>query len=205
MEANGIPIMALVDSGSTISMIHPSVLDRIQRGHDVTLVGDMGQLRVEDGRTVETHGVVQLSFRVGTDPSPVLHEMVGDMGQLCVEDGRTVETHGVVQLSLRVGTDPSPVLHEMVGDMGQLCVEDGRTVETHGVVQLSLRFGTDPSPVLHEMVVAEMEAPAIVGIDFMMVNHCILDAPRGTLIFNGRTHHGRVVQRMLKTPYACIL
>ena len=36
MEANGIPIMALVDSGSTISMIHPSVLDRIQRGHDVT-------------------------------------------------------------------------------------------------------------------------------------------------------------------------
>ena len=69
MEANGIPIMALVDSGSTISMIHPSVLDRIQRGHDVTLVGDMGQLCVEDGRTVETHGVVQLSLRVGTDPS----------------------------------------------------------------------------------------------------------------------------------------
>ena len=79
MEANGIPIMALVDSGSTISMIHPSVLDRIQRGydvldriqqgHDVTLVGDMGHLRVEDGRAVETHGVVQLSLRVGTDPS----------------------------------------------------------------------------------------------------------------------------------------
>ena len=68
--------MALVDSGSTISMIHPWVLDRIQRWHDVTLVGDIGQLRVEDGRTVETHGVVQLSLRVGTDPSPVLHEMV---------------------------------------------------------------------------------------------------------------------------------
>ena len=76
MEANGIPIMALVDSGSTISVIHPSVLDRIQRGHDVALVGDMGQLRVADGRTVETHGVVQLSLRVGTDPSPVFHEMV---------------------------------------------------------------------------------------------------------------------------------
>ena len=69
MEANGIPIMALVDSGSTSSVIHPSVLDRIQRGHDVTLVGDMGQLRVEDDRTVESHGVVQLSLRVGTDPS----------------------------------------------------------------------------------------------------------------------------------------
>ena len=71
--------MALVDSGSTISMIHPSVLDRIQRGHDVldriqrghdvTLVGDMGHLRVDDGRAVKTHGVVQLSLRVGTDPS----------------------------------------------------------------------------------------------------------------------------------------
>ena len=57
-------------------MVHPSVLDRIQRGHDVTLVGDMGQLRVADGRTLETHGVVQLSLRVGTDPTPVLHEMV---------------------------------------------------------------------------------------------------------------------------------
>ena len=123
MEANGIPIMALVDSGSTISVIHPSVLDRIQRGHDVTLVGDMGQLRVADGRTVETHGVVQLSLRVGTDPSPVLHEMV----------------------------------------------------------------------------VAEMDAPAIMGIDFMMLNHCILDANRGTLIFNGRTHHCRVAQRMPQT------
>ena len=123
MEANGIPIMALVDSGSTISVIHPSVLDRIQRGHDVALVGDMGQLRVADGRTVETHGVVQLSLRVGTDPSPVFHEMV----------------------------------------------------------------------------VAEMDAPAIMGIDFMMLNHCILDATRGTLIFNGRTHHCRVVQRMPQT------
>ena len=80
MEANGIPIMALVDSGSTISMIHPSVLDRIQWGHDVTLVRDMEQLRVEGGRTVETHGAVQLSLRVGTDPTPVLYEMmVGDM------------------------------------------------------------------------------------------------------------------------------
>ena len=29
----------------------------------------MGPLRVEDGRIVETHGVVQLSLRVGTDPS----------------------------------------------------------------------------------------------------------------------------------------
>ena len=46
-----------------------TVLDRIQRGHDVTLVGDMGPLRVEYGRIVETHGVVQLRLRVGTDPS----------------------------------------------------------------------------------------------------------------------------------------
>ena len=216
MEANGIPIMALVDSGSTISMIHPAVLDRIQWEHDVTLVGHMGKLLGADGRTVETHGVVQLSLRVGTDPTPVLHEMVvaemdvpaimgTDFMMLnhCILDatrgtlifnGRTISViHPSVLDRIQRGHDVT-----LVGDMGQLRVADGRTGETHGVVQLSLRVGKDPTPELHEMVVAEMDAPAIMGIDFMMLNHCMLDATSGTFIFNDRTHHCRVVQRCSK-------
>ena len=76
MEASGIQIMALVDSGSNISVIHPSVLDRIQQTHDALVVGETGQLCVADGRTVDTQGAVQLKLLVGLDPTPVVHRMV---------------------------------------------------------------------------------------------------------------------------------
>ena len=49
-----------------------------------------------------------------------------------------------------------------------------------------------------------MDAPVIMGINFMMINHSVLDATFGTLVFNGRTHYCQVVQRMPQTFHVTV-
>ena len=49
LRINGIPVMALVDSGSTLSVIHPTVLSRITGEQDIVRKSSSGQLRLADG------------------------------------------------------------------------------------------------------------------------------------------------------------
>ena len=56
VEFNGIPVMALVDSGSTVSVIHPDVLSRVLWIADVHREHQSGQLRLADGGVVNTKG-----------------------------------------------------------------------------------------------------------------------------------------------------
>ena len=110
LRINEIPVMALVDSGSTLRVIHPTVLSRISGEQDM------------------------------------------------------------------VRNSPS----------GQLRLADGGLVDTLGTVQLSLRLGSDSYFIQHEMVVAAVEAPAVIGLDFLHGHGCVLDIQKGTLAVRGR-------------------
>ena len=68
--------MALVDTGSTISVIHPSVLSRIPQDVNTKMVDQSGRIRLADGSVTSTLGTVQLQFQLGTGKAHWGHEMV---------------------------------------------------------------------------------------------------------------------------------
>ena len=113
-----IPVMALVDSGSTLSVIHPTVLSRIFGEQDMARKSPSGQLRLAE------------------------------------------------------------------------------LVDTLGTVQLSLRLGSDSYFIQHEMVVAAVEAPAVIGLDFLRGHGCILDTQKGTLAVRGKVHTCQAMRDM---------
>ena len=61
-------------------------------------------------------------------------------------------------------------------------------VHTLGTVQLSLQLGSTSYFIQHEMVVAAVEAPAVIGLDFLRGHGCILDTQKGTLPVRGKVH-----------------
>ena len=76
VEFNGFPVMALVDSGSTASVIHPDVLSRVSWIADVHRENQSGQLRLADGGVVNTQGSVKLLLKLGTDSVPIQHDFI---------------------------------------------------------------------------------------------------------------------------------
>ena len=120
LRINEIPVMALVDSGSTLSVIHPTVLSRISGEQDMVRKSPSGQLRLADGGLVDTLGTVQLS----------------------------------------------------------------------------LRLGSDSYFIQHEMVVAAVEAPAVIGLDFLHGHGCVLDIQKGTLAVRGKVHTCQALRDM---------
>ena len=68
--------MALVDTGSTISVIHPSVLSRMPQDVNTKMVDQSGRIRLADGSVTSTLGTVQLRFQLGTGKAHWGHEMV---------------------------------------------------------------------------------------------------------------------------------
>ena len=78
---------------------------------------------------------------------------------------------------------------------GQL-LADGRLVDTLGTVQLSLQLGSDSYYIQHEMVVAAVEAPAVIGLDFYQGHGCILDIQKGTLAVPGKVHTCQAMRDM---------
>ena len=112
VEFNGFPVRALVDSGSTASVIHPDVLSRVSWIADVHREHQSGQLRLADG--------------------------------------------GVVN--------------------------------TQGSVKLLLKLATDSVPIQQDFIVAAVEAPAVVGLDFMRAHGCILNVTEGTLVVEDKIH-----------------
>ena len=120
VEFNGFPVMALVDSGSTASVIHPDVLSRVSWIADVHREHQSGQLRLADG--------------------------------------------GVVY--------------------------------TQGSVKLLLKLGTDSVPIQHDFIVAAIEAPVVVGLDFMRAHGCILNVTEGTLVVEDKVHMCSTMQHL---------
>ena len=112
--------MALVDSGATISVIHPEVFERVTQGREGALLGDRSQIQLADGGPLETLGTSRLSIQIGDSELPIEHEMV----------------------------------------------------------------------------VAAVEAPAVVGLDFMRAHGCVLDMPNNRLVLDGREFCGSPVHDM---------
>ena len=76
VDFHGITVFALVDSGSTISVIHPDVLAQIPGmvGADDEHPG--GELRMADGGVICTLGSVNLCMKIDTDNLSMEHKMV---------------------------------------------------------------------------------------------------------------------------------
>ena len=79
---------------------------------------------------------------------------------------------------------------------GQLRLADGDVVNTQGSVKLLLKLGTDSVPIQHDCIVAAVEAPAVVGLDFMWAHGCILNVPEGTLVVEDKVHVCRTMQHL---------
>ena len=120
VDFHSITVFALVDSGSTISVIHPDVLARIPGMVDADIEHPGGELRMADGGVVRTLGSVDLCMKIGTD-------------------------------------------------------------------NLSME---------HKMVVAPVEAPAVLGLDFLRAHRCILDVDGCTLRVGGALHACRSITDM---------
>ena len=76
LQINGISVTALVDSGSTVSVIHPEVLERVTGDPVGVLDGTLRQIKLADGGLLETRGSAWLNLGVAADEAPFQHEMV---------------------------------------------------------------------------------------------------------------------------------
>ena len=62
-DINGVQVSVLLDSGATVSVIHPSVLSKVLLRGDVPLEGRPGQIRIADGSVLDTQGSAKLGLR----------------------------------------------------------------------------------------------------------------------------------------------
>ena len=68
--------MGLLDTGSTVSVVHPSVLSRLSQNSEICLNSEGGRLRLADGSATESLGTVQLDLQLGTGKDIWPHMMV---------------------------------------------------------------------------------------------------------------------------------
>jgi len=76
MFINGVSVMALIDSGSTISVVHPSILTRLSDDVAVSSRNDIGQIRLADGSMIDTLGTVRLKVQLGAVKEFCTHDWV---------------------------------------------------------------------------------------------------------------------------------
>ena len=67
MLIDEVSTMALVDTGSTISVVHPSILTRLPDDVAVQMNRQVGQIRLADGSMIDTLGTVQLKVQLEAD------------------------------------------------------------------------------------------------------------------------------------------
>ena len=76
MLIDEVPTMALVDTGSTISVVHPSILTRLPDDVAVQMNSQVGQIRLADGSMIDTLGTVQLKVQLGADKESWTYDWV---------------------------------------------------------------------------------------------------------------------------------
>ena len=69
---------------------------------------------------------------------------------------------------------------------GMLCMADGGLVPSNGEAIFTLDLGSNT--VCHHMVVADIDTPGILGMDFLKSHDSVLDAKRATLSDDGHQH-----------------
>ena len=73
---SGVSVMGLIDTGSTVSVVHPSVLARLSEDCEIPLSRETGRLRLADGSVTGSLGTVQLDLQLGTGKDVWSHVMV---------------------------------------------------------------------------------------------------------------------------------
>ena len=67
ITVNGFKIMALMDSGSTCTIIHPDIFEKIHQKDQVNFDGIPTKLRMANGNITTTQGKVNLKIKIGDD------------------------------------------------------------------------------------------------------------------------------------------
>ena len=76
MKIGGVDVMGLVDTGSTISVIHPSIVAMISRNVSVPRSSRTGRIRLADGSVTSSLGLVSLDLSFGTFEGLWPHDIV---------------------------------------------------------------------------------------------------------------------------------
>lgn len=79
LEVQGVRVMGLVDSGASLSVIHPSIYDNIPLEQRPTLTKRSGSLRMADGGLVDLCGQTELTVRLGEHRSETHTFIVADI------------------------------------------------------------------------------------------------------------------------------
>ena len=105
-----------------------------------------------------------------------------DLDEICclVDSGSSLSVmHPSVYQNIDVSRRPPLRSHE-----GQIRVADGGLLEVYGRVELELLLGSDMN-ISVDFVLAEVEAPVVLGMDFLQQNTAVLDVAAKTLTLNG--------------------
>ena len=71
---NGIPTNSLLDSGSTLTLIHPDIYSHISSEQRPALAGNPIKLRMADGGLIESLGRIQIEIVI--EGMSVMHSVV---------------------------------------------------------------------------------------------------------------------------------
>ena len=133
---------------------------------------------------------------IETGPEPSFDLIPDTLGSLYV----SVDFYGITVFVLVYSGSTISVIHPVLARIpvmvdadiehpgGELRMADGGVVRTLGSVNLCMKIGTDNLSMEHKMVVAPVEAPAVLGLDFLRAHRCILDVDGCTLRVGGAVH-----------------
>ena len=133
MLIDEVPTMALVDTGFTISVVHPSILTRLPDDVAVQMNSQVWQIQLADGSMIDTLGTVRLKVQLGADKESWTHDWVVSEVETPVVIGVDFLRDHRCTLEVRAGTltvgDTVHVCHYM-GSMPQVfCINVAETFE----------------------------------------------------------------------------
>ena len=91
---------------------------------------------------------------------------------------------------------PQGVNIEMTDRPGRIPLADRSMTDILGTVQLQLQLGIGKVVLVHDMVVADIEAPIVIGVDFLRAHQCVLDIRKYRLMIGANVHTCRAMESM---------
>ena len=79
---------------------------------------------------------------------------------------------------------------------GQIRLADGSLLRTVGTATVTVGIKDRGNMFSHAMVVADIESPVVIGLDFLREHKCVLDLARNRLIMGNHAQLGKVPARM---------
>ena len=109
-----------------------------------------------------------------------------------VDSGSTISVVHPTMVS-DVPRDDQKVYEE---NPGQIRLADGSLLRTVGTTTVTVGIKDRGNMFSHAMVVADIESPVVIGLDFLREHKCVLDLARNRLIMGNHAQLGKVPLRM---------